>query len=363
MKLRDLAEAIDARLVGDGSLDIERPVHPAEADRPTDLALAMEPSTVRLLKGSTARAAVVAEGAEVPDGMLQGYIVVSRPRYAMAGLMDIFERPLHAPRGVHPSAVVEADARLAEGVAVGAFAYVGGGAEIGTDTVLMDHVSVGAEARVGRDCLFHAGVRIGERVVVGDRVIIQHNASIGSDGFSYVTPQMGSVESAKATGRVEATNTDIVRINSIGTVVLEDDVEVGACSAIDRGTVAATVVGRNTKIDNLVMIGHNCVIGENCFICGQVGVGGSCTIGDRVVLAGQVGVADHVTIGSDAIVAGGSGVGRNVAPKSILLGYPAIPRERALEQYVYLNRLKSLFNDVSELKHSIKGTGTSDRDG
>ncbi len=350
MKLRDLAEAIDARLVGDGSLEIERPVHPAEATRAGDIALAMEPSTLRLLEGSATRAAVVTEGAEVPDGLLDGYLVVGRPRYAMAGLMDVFERPVRIGEGVHATAVIEPDARVADDARVGPFAYVGAQAEIGAGSALMDHVSIGAGAKVGAGCLFHAGVRLGERVVVGDRVIIQPNASIGADGFSYVTPQLGSVESAKSTGRIEAFNTDIVRINSIGTVILEDDVEVGACSAIDRGTISATVVGRNTKIDNLVMVAHNCVIGENCFICGQVGIAGSSTIGDRVVLAGQVGVADHVTIGSDSIIAAGSGVGRNVPPRSLLMGYPAVARERALQQVVYAGRLKSMFADLAELK-------------
>src|SRR3546814_8918202 len=127
----------------------------------------------------------------------------------------------------------------------------------------MPQATVGAEARIGADCLIHPGARIGERVVVGDRVIIHHNASIGADGFSFVTPEPGSVETAKASGRVEATNTALVRINSIGTVILGDDVEVGACTAIDRGTVSATRIGNNTKIDDLVMIGHNCIVGEN----------------------------------------------------------------------------------------------------
>jgi len=362
MKLSEIAQALGARLVGDGSLEILRPVHPEDAEAPEDLALAMERTTLALLPGSPARAAVVAEGAEIPEGSLAGYLVVSRPRYAMARLMALFERPLRAPDGVHPTAVVESGARVANDAAIGAHAFIGHAAEIGAGAVLMDHVSIGAEARVGAGCLLHSGARVGERVILGARVILHHNASIGADGFSYATPEDGSIESAKARGTVDAVNTEIVRINSIGTVILGDDVEVGALSAIDRGTVAATVVGRNTKIDNLVTVGHNAKIGENCLICGQVGISGSCTIGDRVVLGGQVGVADHLTIGDDSVIAAGSGVGTNVPPKSVYGGYPAIPRNRAAELLLYSHRLRSMFEDLNELKRRLKAIESGGRE-
>lgn len=352
MLLRDLADAIDARLVGDGAIEVERAVHPAEAERAGDLALAMEPKLAALLADSKAVAAVVADP-EAAAGPQRGYLVVERGRYAMAKLMDVFARPPHRHPGIHPTAVIEKGAMLSEEVSVGAFVYIGPRARVGARSVLLDHATVGADADIGEDCLIHQGVRIGERVVLGDRVIIQHNASIGADGFSYVTPQPGSVETAKTSGRIEATNTEIVRINSAGTVVLEDDVEIGACSAIDRGTISATRIGRNTKIDNLVMVGHNCVIGENCFICAQVGIAGSTVVGDRVVLAGQVGVADHVTIGSDSIIAAGSGVGRKVPPKSLLAGYPAVDKAKALEQVIYIGRLKSMYNDLAALKKRL----------
>jgi UDP-3-O-[3-hydroxymyristoyl] glucosamine N-acyltransferase len=222
---------------------------------------------------------------------------------------------------------------------------VGPRAHIGRGTVILSHVTIGADAVIGRDCLLHPGVRIGDRVVVGDRAILQHNVSLGADGFSYATPEPA--------GAGEDASVALPRINSIGTVILEDDVEIGANSAVDRATLAATRIGRNTKIDNLVQIGHNVAIGENCLICGMVGISGSVKIGDRVVLAGGVGVADHVTIGSDAMIAGGSGVGSNVPAKAVMAGYPAVPRERAFEQVKYLARLRALFAEVGELKKRI----------
>jgi UDP-3-O-[3-hydroxymyristoyl] glucosamine N-acyltransferase len=353
MKLSEIATALQARLIGDGSLEIDRPVHPADAESPRDLALAMEPSALASLAQSRARTALVLEGAQLPEGRLDGQIVVLRPRYAMANLLDIFERPPYAEPGIHATAWVAKDAMLGADVSIGPFAYVGPKARIGARTRVLAHVTVGAEAVVGERCLFHPGARIGERVVIGDRVIIHHNASIGADGFSYATPERSSVESAKQTGAVAATNRELTRINSIGSVILADDVEVGACSTIDRGTVSVTRVGRNTKIDDLVMVGHNCVIGENCMLCGQSGLAGSCRVGDRVVLGGQVGVADHVSIGDDCVIGGGTGIGRNVQPRSVLLGYPPLPPGEAHALFLNVMRMSRLFKDVEELKRRL----------
>jgi len=354
MKLSVIAEALNARVVGSADVDIDRPVHPEDAASANDLALAMEKDLLPLLAACPARTAVVTEGMEVPPGAVDAYLVVSRAKVALGGLTQLFERPVYRRPGIADSAVVHPDADLGADCSVGDFVVIGPGAEIGDGTVLLSHVTIGAGAKIGAEGLLHPGVRIGDRVQVGDRVIIHQNAVIGADGFSFVTPERGSVESAKETGRVDATNLAIRRVNSIGTVIIGDNVEIGANTAIDRGTVSATRIGRNTKIDNLVQIGHNVRIGENCMICGQVGIAGSSEIGDRVVLAGGVGVGDHVRIGNDAIVAAGSGVGSNVPAKAVFAGYPAIPRDRAFEQYTYITRLKSLFAEVTKLKERLK---------
>ncbi len=361
MILAEIAAALDAHVEGDSTLVIRRAVHPSEAEGPEDLALAMDKELLALLPGSKAVAAVVAEGAEVPDG-IQARIVVKRPRYAMAGLLDLFEKPVHAEPGIHPMAFVAPDAVVADDASIAPFAYVGPRARIEAGVVILPHVSVGADAVIGTGSLLHPGARIGERVVLGARCIIHPNAAVGNDGFSFVTPEPGSVESAKSTGRVVGTNVLIRRVNSIGTVILGDDVEIGAGATIDRGTVTATRVGNGTKIDNLVQIGHNVQVGTNCMLCGHVGVAGSTIIGDRVVLAGKVGVADHVKIGSDAVVAANSGVGTDIPAKSVYMGYPAVPRARAFEQYKGLARLKRLFADVADLKarlRAVDGLGTA----
>jgi len=352
MLLRDIAAALSAPHVGDGNIEIRRITDPAGAADASDLALAMTRETALGLAGSKARAAVVAAGSEAPLARLDALITVEHPRAALAILTTLFDQPACIAAGIHPSAIVAPDAEIAENVSIGPLAVIGPRARIGTGTTIHAHVTIGADTAIGRDCLLHPGVRIGDRVIVGDRTILQHNASIGADGFSYVTTEHGGVRGAEAAGGA-GTNTALLRINSVGTVVLGDDVEVGANSAIDRATIAATRIGRNTKIDNLVQIAHNVVIGENCLICGMVGISGSVTIGDRVVLGGGVGVADHVTIGEDAVIAAGSGVGSNVAAASIMAGYPAVPRERAFEQVRNLARLRTLFEEVGDMRKRL----------
>ena len=354
MKLSEIASALNARLVGDGAIEIERPVNPVDAESARDLALAMEPETIALLKESPARAAIVREENQLPAGVLSGYIVVGRSRYAMAQLQELFPRPPHSQPGIHPTAIVDPSAALAADVRVGPFCYIGPGVEIGQGTIVLAHVTIAANARLGRRCLVYPGARIGERVVIGERVIIHHNASLGADGFSFVTPEDSNVDSAKALGEIRASTQDLVRVNSTGTVVLADDVEIGACACIDRGTVSATRVGRNTKIDDLVMIGHNCVIGENCMLCGQVGIAGSTVVGDRVVLGGKVGVADHLRIGSDSVIGGGTMIGINVRPKSLLMGWPPQSPRDTFTTLLTIRRAKRIMSDVEELKRRVR---------
>jgi UDP-3-O-[3-hydroxymyristoyl] glucosamine N-acyltransferase len=356
MKLSEVADALGGTLHGDGALEVKRVVHPSEATDRSDLALALEGTMLQALADSLARAAVVGEGADVPEGKVDGYISVGRARVAMSRLLEIFDAPVNTADGIHPSAVIEPDAVIGARVRIGPFVYVGKNATVGSGTTLMSHIAVGADARIGSGCLLHAGVRIGERVVIGDRAIIQQNASIGADGFSFVTPTLGSAEAARTgiTNSVDVQNTAILRINSVGTVEIGDDVEIGACSSIDRGTVSATRIGSGTKIDDLVMIGHNVEIGENCMLCGQVGIAGSSRIGNRVVLAGKVGVADHITVGDDVVVGAGAGVINDLPSGMIAVGTPAVAKSEAFETQMNLRRIGRLMRDLAGVKKRLR---------
>ncbi|MER2520216.1 MAG: UDP-3-O-(3-hydroxymyristoyl)glucosamine N-acyltransferase [Bdellovibrionales bacterium] len=350
-----IAQALQARLIGDANLLVSRVVHPAAAQNERDLVLAVDPKLVHLLAKTPARVGVVSSDAELEPGLLDACIVVDRPRLAMAKLSALFAIPVTVALGIHPSAVIEPGAKLGEKVRIGPFVYVGSEAEIGDECQLHPHAYVGQEAKLGAGTILNSGVRIGADVTLGERCLVHFNASIGADGFSFVTPEKGSVEQAKESGASEtsARNSRLERIASLGAVEIGNDVEIGANTSIDRGTIASTKIGNGTKIDNQVQVGHNVIIGENCLICGRVGIAGSVEIGNRVVLGGATGVADHVKIGDDAIAMAMSAIAGNVPPHAVVGGIPAAPREKTMENLFNISRIKHLIKKVDALAERL----------
>jgi UDP-3-O-[3-hydroxymyristoyl] glucosamine N-acyltransferase len=224
---------------------------------------------------------------------------------------------------------------------------------VGDHSRLVSHISIGAEVEIGENTLLHAGVCIGDRCRIGSRVVIQPNAAIGGDGFAYVTPTPGSIESARATGEISSFNSELVRINSVGNVVIEDDVEIGAGTCVDRGTLGETRVGRGSKLDNLVQVGHNVTIGTNCLIVAQVGLAGSSKVGHRVVLGGQSGLADQMTIKDDALVLARTGVTKDVPARGIVMGSPAETKRDYLEQHLNIKRLPRILRELKDLTEKL----------
>ncbi len=338
----ELAAALGAEALGDGGCVITGAAEPALAG-PDEIALAMQPAFGADIAKGSARAAILWPGADWQALGLAAAIVAPRARYVLAGVTRVFERVPEIAPGIHPSAVIHPTADLGEGAAVGAFVMIGARVRVGARARIFSHVSIAEDATIGDDALLLSGVRIGARVRIGDRFIAQPGAVLGADGFSFVTPARGNVEEARETGVVTAAEQqDYVRINSLGAVRVGNDVEVGANSCIDRGTVADTLIGDGTKIDNLVQLGHNVKVGRSCLVCGHVAVGGSTVIGDRVVLGGKAAVADHLVIGANAVITGNSGVASNVPPNRIMMGYPAVPMDRNVEMYKALRRLPRL---------------------
>jgi len=341
MRTKDIAEALAGRLDGDGAIEIDRLVHPARAERPSDLALAISADAVAALAHSKAQAVVVSADHPVPSGSFRAIITTNEARLAFARLTALFDRGPAWEKGIHPTAVVASDAKLGTGVSIGAYSVVGPRSRIGAGTAIMPQVTIGADVTIGTQGVFHTGVRLGDRSAIGDRVIVHPNAVIGSDGFSFAPDLMSTA----------AFTADVVltRVHSLGNVAIGDDVEIGACTTVDRATLESTRIGSGTKIDNHVHIGHNVTIGESCIVCGMVGISGSVTIGDRVRLGGGVGIGDHLRIGDQAVVAAGSGVAGNVPSGAFVSGYPAQPHQRALEQFVYASRQKRLHEKVEGL--------------
>lgn len=363
--LAQIAHAAHGRLIGDGSLTVTRLCHPADLVEPHDLALAMDPKLLPLLKDSAAKTAVITDAGEADTAFLAGRIVVARPRLALAQLTALFAQTVAVKGGIHPSAVIEEGAEIGPNPRIGAFVYIGADAKIGANAVLHPHSYIGEQVVMGDDAVIYAGVKIGAGTRIGHRVMIHFNTSIGADGFSFVTPQTGSVEAAKAghSGTVTAANTALIRIASLAPVVIGDDVEIGANTSIDRGTIAPTRIGNGTKIDNQVQIGHNVQIGDHCMICGRVGIAGSVQIGDRVVLGGAVGVADHVSIGDDAIAMALSGIAGNVPARTVVGGIPAVSREKLMENYFLQGRLKQLYKKTDALAAKLVALEKSPENG
>jgi UDP-3-O-[3-hydroxymyristoyl] glucosamine N-acyltransferase len=269
------------------------------------------------------------------DPESRALIVVPNAALAMIELLRLFAPPAPRPEpGVHATAIVHAGAVVGRNVCIGPHVTVEDGAAIGDRVILHAGVRIGADVLVGDDSIVHENSVIRERCRLGRRVILHSNVSIGTDGFGYEPAPDGS---------------GLVKVPHLGTVSLEDDVEIGAGSCVDRGKFGATVIGAGTKIDNLVQIAHNCRIGRNCVIAGQSGFSGSVTVGDGVTIAGGVGVADHVTIGSGAVIAARSGVMKDVPAGETHGGTPACEVGIALRQAAALRKLPDWMRKASRL--------------
>ena len=353
-RLRDIAAALGAEAVGDLDLIVLRASEPSNAG-PDDLALAMDPRYGDGLTLGHAKAAIVWPGADWQALGLKAAIFAPRSRLAMAGLTRHLDAGPDIAAGIHPMAVIDATARIGAGAAIGPFVMIGAGVSIGDRARIASHVSIAEGATLGADALILSGARIGARVSIGDGFICQPGAVIGSDGFSFVTPEKSGVEEIRETlGKRDQIHTQSwIRIHSLGAVTIGDNVEIGANACIDRGTIRDTTIGSGTKLDNLVHIGHNVQIGRDCLLCGQVGIAGSARIGDRVVMGGQCGVNDNIFVGDDVIAGGATKIFTNAPAGRVLLGYPAVKMETHVEMQKALRRLPRLAARVADIEAVI----------
>lgn len=352
--LSQIAEALGAQAVGKTDLTVVGAAEPSSAG-PRDLALAMDPKYADGLAQGGARTAMLWGDAPWQEFGLDGAILVARARYAMSGLTRLMDPGPEIAPGIHPTAVIDPSADVSPNVAIGPFVVIGRGASVDAGARIASHCHVAEDAVLGADVLLHPGVKIGARVRIGDRTICQAGASIGSDGFSFVTPETSAAEEVRKTvgSRGDAEGQSWTRIHSLGAVEIGTDAEIGANTCIDRGTIRNTTIGRGTKLDNLVHIGHNVQVGEDCLLCGQVGVAGSSRIGNRVVLAGQVGVNDNITVGDDVIAGGATKIFTKTPAGRVLLGYPAMKMQSHVESYKAIRRLPRLAQQVAELQKAV----------
>lgn len=332
MRLGDLAAQVGAELTGDPAVEVAGVATLAEAG-PSQVSFLTNPK-YRGQLATTRAAAVIVGAADRTEGV--ACLVAANPYLTFARAVALLHPQEHPRRGVEPGAHVRPGARLAEDVTVLAGATVDEGAEVGAGTVLYPGVFVGRGARVGRDCVLYPNAVVREGCVLGDRVILQPGAVVGSDGFGYAR------DGARQ-----------VKIPQVGVVVVEDDVEIGAGSTVDRAALGETRIGRGTKIDNLVQVGHNVQVGEDCLLVAQAGVSGSTRLGNRVVLAGQVGVVGHIHLGDGVVVGAQSGVPADLPAGAVVSGSPAFDHREWLRAQAALRRLPQLRHKVQELEKRL----------
>jgi len=330
LNLRELSERLGCRLEGDGGIVIER-VAGIEDARPGDVTFLSNPRYGPALKTTRASAVILAEDAPAaPCAMLRS----PNPYLAFARAVGILYPQVEPPPGIHSLTDIAPDARLGDGVSIAAFVIIGQGVTIGSGAVIGPHVSIGARAELGDRCRIHSHVSIREGCRLGRRVVVQDGAVIGSDGFGFAKREDGSYE----------------KIPQPGIVIIEDDVEVGANTTIDRPAVGETRIAAGAKVDNLVQVAHGVRVGRNTLLCAQVGIAGSATIGNDVMLAGQVGVAGHLDVGDRVTATAQTGIPNSVEAGSVVSGYPAIPNRDWLKASALFRRLPELRKTVADLE-------------
>ncbi|MCK4547937.1 MAG: UDP-3-O-(3-hydroxymyristoyl)glucosamine N-acyltransferase [Candidatus Eisenbacteria sp.] len=342
--LGEIAERIGGELVGSGSIEIRGVSGIREAEE-GDVTFLANPRYEGYLRTTRASAVIMSRNSFQPSSPV---IYDDNPYLAFLKVVKIFfpDRG-NFPDGIHPKAVIGENVRLGKAVAIGAHVVVGDGAEIGDRAVLLAGCYVGDRTRIGDDTLIYPNVSVREDVSIGKRVIIHCGAVVGSDGFGFAKD-----------------GDEYQKVPQVGNVVVADDVEIGANVCIDRSTTGTTRIGRGTKIDNLVQIGHNVVIGENSIIVAQVGISGSTEIGNNVTLAGQSGVVGHIKIGDNAVVGAQAGVTKSVSPGTCVSGYPARPHAQSARINATMQRLPELLQKLRELERRVLelegGRGESD---
>jgi UDP-3-O-[3-hydroxymyristoyl] glucosamine N-acyltransferase len=333
VKLSELAARLECTVEGDGDIDIKR-LAAIEDAGPGELTFFANPKYADALKRTLASAVIAAPAVSgIPCAVLR----TPEPYVTFARALGLFANTSRPPAGIHRLALVEPGAVLAADASIGPFAVVSDGARIGARTILYPHVSVGRDAEIGADCVIHAHVSIRERVRLGDRVVLQDGVVIGADGYGFARRRDGTHE----------------KIPQVGGVVIEDDVEIGANTTVDRPAVGETRIGAGSKIDNLVQIAHGVQVGRNVLLAAQVGVAGSSVIEDQVTLAGQVGVAGHLTIGKGTIATAQTGIPNSVDPGSFISGYPAIPNRDWLKSSAVFRKLPELRRLLADLERRI----------
>lgn len=329
--IQELATFLGGHVIGDGNRYITDVKSLAEAKK-TDITFAVAPYTEYVPQVD---AGAVMVTAEIPAGK-NTLLVVENPRLAFSRLLTLFHPRQTVEPGIHPTAVIDKSANIGAYTAIMPYAVIGKNVKIGAHCTIYPYVFIGDQAQIGEGTTVYPGAVIHENCVIGNHNVIRAHAVIGGEGFGFATEQGKHI-----------------RIPQIGNVTIGDDVEVGACTCIDNGTMGATAVGRGTKIDNLVHLGHNVEIGDDCFLIAQTGIAGSTKAGNHVTFAGQTGCTGHITIGDNTVFAGKTGITGNIKGGGVYAGFPARPHMEWSRTQAHLKHLPELVKRVKELEERL----------
>ena len=332
-KLKELADWVDGIVVGDRETEISG-VAAFEEARAGEITFIAHPKYLSKLGETNASAIIVSKEVTQADKPL---LCVTHPHLAFAKILTLFFHKPYQPKGIDPNTWISPTAKLGKDLTLHPFVYAGDRCLIGDRVTLYPGVYVGEDAAVGEDSILYPNVSVYPGAVVGKRVILHSGVVIGSDGFGYVKEGKKNI-----------------KIPQVGTVEIEDDVELGANSTIDRAALGRTIIRRGTKIDNLVQVAHNVVIGEDSILCAQVGISGSTKIGSNVTLAGQVGVVDHVEIGDNVIVGAQAGVMNDLPANQAYVGTPSYPHREYLRMAAAFPKLPEMRKTLIDMEKRLK---------
>ena len=338
LTLKEVAAITHTELAGNENFEIEH-ICDLMSPHPQGICYLSHLEKVTVPPGFTTGAIILPQAAkEMNIPLKTNFLYAQDPEWAFTLLVQYWDKqtPKHTP-GIHPTAVISSSAKLGANVSVGAYSVIEDEVVIGDNTIIFPHVYVGKRTQIGKDCILYPQVVVREDCILKNHVILQPGAKIGNDGFGFVFHE----------GKHH-------KIPQIGNVILEDDVEIQANSCVDRAKLAHTIVGANTKVDNLVQIAHNVKVGQSTIMCAQVGVAGTTTIGNGVIAAGQVGITGHVPVGDRVVLAAQTGVTSDIPAGETYFGSPARPMKETLRIMAIEGKLPELYKELKALKKAVE---------
>ena len=341
--LRDIAAAINGHLIGDGDIPIHG-IAGIEDAAEGQITFLTHAGHSKYLPGCRASAIIIGKKVSVESVKGINTVVTENPDIAYIRVAQMFVQPRSMPQGIDPLAHVSTETEIAASASIGPFACIEKGVVIAEDVTIYPFVYIGEGTIIGEGSTIHPNVTIYNNTKIGKNVTIHSNTAIGSDGFGYTWD-----------------GTKHAKIPQIGSVIIEDEVEIGSNVSIDRASLGSTIIGKGTKIDNLVQVAHNVRIGRDSIIVSQVGIAGSARIGNNVILAGQVGVKDHATVGDRVMAGGQTGITKDVPPGSLIWGTPHMPHKEWMRLQMYVKKLPALFERMKKIEKKLLPEDDDDR--